>query len=420
MKIQRFIRWGSIVSLGLFGMTSLGIACWLYAWRWRGTPEPHGSLAAHEVRMLREYDDFLVSTAVANERMKLAHWWKEYELDNPDSWLVKLSITLAADWISKRSYAPHRERIHSLLLNNDAQQINSGLAFLALCKKDVPLFKMLVNKASGITSPHEMEALLYSVAFFVPSSSTSLPVKERLELLDWLHEKKDVIHLLPPHRVLEAARTLPYSDDKTVAVLDWFLRKGCKLNPEGTLALMLSQPEALPTLQKLTEDGLLPPPPQTLAPYLECSPLQLVAGPVIPVPDTVRWNLRDIDTAVGYDGNVVPLMLELFGKLHDVGLGTADDEAAEGADLRRRVGDAHELLLQLFPVFQRERHQTAGVGGEHEGAGRRGGFRLGLCHALAEFVGQQKATLRVDAARESSSENHASLHFLPLSPTFAQ
>ncbi len=291
MKIQRFIRWGSIVSLGLFGMTSLGIACWLYAWRWRGTPEPHGSLAAHEVRMLREYDDFLVSTAVANERMKLAHWWKEYELDNPDSWLVKLSITLVADWISKRSYAPHRERIHSLLLNNDAQQINSGLAFLALCKKDVPLFKMLVNKASGITSPHEMEALLYRVAFFVPSSSTSLPVKERLELLDWLHEKKDVIHLLPPHRVLEAARTLPYSDDKTVAVLDWFLRKGCKLNPEGTLALMLSQPEALPTLQKLTEDGLLPPPPQTLAPYLECSPLQLVAGPVIPVPDTVRWLL---------------------------------------------------------------------------------------------------------------------------------
>ncbi len=292
MKIQRGIRWISIVSLGLFGLTCLGIACWLYAWRWSGTPEPHDSLPAHEVRLLREYDDFLVSTAVAHERMELSHWWKENELDHPDSWLVKLSITLAADWISKRRHAPHRGHIHSLLLNNTAQQINTGLAFHALCKKDGPLFKMLVDKVSDTTSPHEMGALLYRVAFFVPSASPCLPVEDRLALMDWLHEQKDAVCSLPPHRVLEAARlSLMYSDDKAGAILDWFLRKGCKLNPEETLALLLSQPEALPTLQKLIADGLLPAPPQTLAPYLECSPLQLVAGQTMPAPDTVRWLL---------------------------------------------------------------------------------------------------------------------------------
>ena len=54
-----------------------------------------------------------------------------------------------------------------------------------------------------------------------------------------------------------------------------------------------------------------------------------VHGGVI-VPDACGGDLRDIDAAVGHNDNLVPLVDQLLGQLHNVGLRPADVQAHGG------------------------------------------------------------------------------------------
>lgn len=294
MKLQRFIRWGSVISLGISGVSVAVSACWLYSWRWGGTPVAHASLTAEEARILTDYDDFLATRAVLLYRDEISQLWELNGMDDGEEtpWMVKLALRLTADVYSRDTLGPHRELLHAFLTKGTEQKIPVGMALYALIKQDVKLFKLLLDKASDLKEPVASRSVLSALAYATYPLGNELSVAERLELLDWLYSRGVDIHCLPPHKLLDSVRhTLLVSDDVGAAVFDWFLRHGYQVDQQKALTLLLNSAEALPTLQKLVADGFLPVPTESLAPYFECSPLQFVASRTRPLPDTVRWLL---------------------------------------------------------------------------------------------------------------------------------
>lgn len=291
MRLRKIIKAASAASLGVSGLILLGGYAWLYGWKWGSAPAANSSMQAEEVRLLQEFDTCLVSQAVQDNRAELRQTWALDEgLEVEDlTWVGELSLCLAADWLSKATYAPARESLHAFLSTGKAQENMTYLAFLALNKQDVPLFKLFVEKSLAAGSPHEREHLLFRIP-----GQESMPVAQRLELLDWMLSKGVMLtNRMSPYRFREVmAHSMSYTDDERGEILDWFLRHGYELDGIEAADLLLRQKQSvLPTWQKLVADGVLPPPPMELSPRHPCTAMQLAAGNEHGAPEMVRWLL---------------------------------------------------------------------------------------------------------------------------------
>lgn len=291
MKLRKIIRAAAAASLAVSGLILLGGYAWLYSWKWGGAPAAHSSLAAEETRLLLEFDASLVSQAVQDNREEFRQTWALVEgLEVEDlTWVGELSLRLAADWYSKSAYAPARESLHAFLSTGNAQENMTNLAFLALKKLDVPLFKLFVEKSFADGSPYERELLLFSIP-----GQEAMPAARRLELLEWLISKGvQVTGRMPPFRFLEVmAKSMSYTDDERGEILDWFLCHGYELDGIEATAMLLRQKQSvLPVWQKLVADGVMPPPPMELSPQYPSTAMQLAAGNEHGAPEMVRWLL---------------------------------------------------------------------------------------------------------------------------------
>lgn len=281
----------SLLSLGLFALSVAGVYVWLYQWKWAETPASCASFTEEEARRLEAFDAYLTTQAVQVEIKAILldllqnEGFEKEELP----WLEKISIRLSADWYSKAAYAPAREVLHAFLSTGNAQEDMVNLAYLALKKQDIPLFKLFVEKSVAVDEPLERELLLFSI----PGQET-MPVAQRLELLDFLLSKGvQLTGKMSSFRFLEVMeRAIRYTDDERGELLDWFLRHGYQVDATAVASMLLQQPQSvLPMWKKLVEDGVLPPPPQNLAPALSGTALQLAAQNEYASPETVRWLL---------------------------------------------------------------------------------------------------------------------------------
>lgn len=110
---------------------------------------------------MQSFDTCLVSQAVQDNREVLRQAWAlDENLDAGGlTWVEELSLRLVADWLSKAAYAPARATLHAFLSTGNAQANMADLAFLALKKQDVPLFKLFVEKLFAVGSSYERELL---------------------------------------------------------------------------------------------------------------------------------------------------------------------------------------------------------------------------------------------------------------------
>lgn len=318
MKISTILGWGIGAILGIAFFAALGSYCWLYSWSWGGTPAPHASLSAVEAQKLHDFDIHIAKQLPDSLRMRmkremeaLAAAWIEYEdgeltsINDSSDWFESMKMRYSCDVASRTLLNPARESLHRLLENGSLAADACFLAALALQMQDIPLVRFLVEKGVNPESPF-MDINGYLLSEIMLGSNGEgeyLPVKERIALLDWMLARGVNIQAVEEERVLLMSEySLTITDDSAGAILDWFLRHGYKLNPARASLILLRGKEALPTYQQLIKDGFLPQPPQEIElPDVHCTPLQCVAGAILPVPDTLRWLL-----AQGHNPNALP------------------------------------------------------------------------------------------------------------------
>lgn len=321
MKIRTLLVWGIGGSFVIALLAALGAYCWLYSWSWGGTPTPHASLSAPEAQKLHDFDTHIAKQLPESLHMRMkreiAAWTDariEYEYDedgeltsinDSPAWLEDLKMRYSSDVVSRTLLNPARESLHRLLKTGTLAADDCFLAALALQMQDIPLVRFLVEKGVNPESPF-MDINGYLLSEIMLGSNGEgeyLPVKERIALLDWMLARGVNIQAVEEERVLLMADySLTITDDSTGAILDWFLRHGYKLNPASASLILLRAKDALATYQQLIKDGFLPPTPQEIeSPDERCTPLQYVAGLLLPVPDTLRWLL-----AQGHNPNALP------------------------------------------------------------------------------------------------------------------
>lgn len=321
MKVRTILSWGIGAPLGMALLSALGVYCWLYSWSWGGTPAPHASLSAAEAQKLHDFDTHIAKQLPGLLHMRMKREMEalddariEYEYDEngeltsingSPAWFEDLKMRYSSAVVTRKLLYPAREGLHRLLETGSLAADACFLAALALQMQDIPLVRFLVEKGVNPESPF-MDINGYLLSEIMLGSNGEgeyLTVKERIALLDWMLARGVNIHAVEEERVLLMSDySLSITDDSTGAILDWFLRHGYKLNPAGASLILLRGKDALPTYQQLIKDGFLPPTPLEIeSPDERCTPLQYVAGLLLPAPDTLRWLL-----AQGHNPNALP------------------------------------------------------------------------------------------------------------------
>lgn len=361
MKISTLLGWGIGATLGIAFLSALAAYCWLYSWSWGGAPAPHASLSAAEAQKLHDFDIHIVKQFPDSLRMRMKREMEalaatriEYEdgeltsiNDSPD-WFESLKMRYSCDIASRTLLSPARESLHRLLENGSLPADDCYLAALAMQMQDIQLVRFLVEKGVNPESPF-MDINGYLLSEIMLGSNGEgeyLPVKGRIALLDWMLARGVNIQAVEEERVLLMSEySLTITDDSAGAILDWFLRHGYKLNPARVSLILLRGKDALPTYQQLIKDGFLPLPPQEIElPDVRCTPLQCVAGAILPVPDTARWLL-----ALGHNPNALPT--------------GADTPASEDA------GEETPRILRKTPIdacLETMRYATLGKNAEED------------------------------------------------------
>lgn len=361
MKISTLLGWGIGATLGIAFLAALAAYCWLYSWSWGGVPAPHASLSAAEAQKLHDFDIHIAKQLPDSLRMRMKREMEalaaariEYEdgeltsiNDSPD-WFESLKMRYSCDIASRTLLNPARESLHRLLENGSLPADDCYLAALAMQMQDIQLVRFLVEKGVNPESPF-MDINGYLLSEIMLGSNGEgeyLPVKERIALLDWMLARGVNIQAVEEERVLLMSEySLTITDDSAGAILDWFLRHGYKLNPARVSLILLRGKDALPTYQQLIKDGFLPLPPQEIElPDVRCTPLQCVAGAILPVPDTARWLL-----ALGHNPNALPT--------------GADTPASEDA------GEETPRILRKTPIdacLETMRYATLGKNAEED------------------------------------------------------
>ncbi len=318
MKFRKILCRVSGGILGALAVVAAGGYCWLYSWSWGSAPAPHAGFSPAEVNLLLGFDNYIV-----NQAPLLLNEYIEQEVlmslaagialpDAPESaepqlsWKEEIYLSLVTSRISRQLLAPLREDFHQVCETGSARGADPHLAVLALQKKDVPLFRLLVEKGAPLKAVNKEGRTIYLLEQAMCASdlqSDLLPVSERLELMDWLVARGADIHEIAAEDVLLLSEaSLMRSNDDTGALLDWFLRRGYRLDPARVAAILLRYAGTQPIYQKLVAENILPAPPQELMVADSCcTSLQLVAGAHAPAPDMLRWLL-----SLGHQPNAMP------------------------------------------------------------------------------------------------------------------
>ena len=400
MKLRKILCRGLGATLGVFVLAGVGGYCWLYSWSWGGAPAPHASLAATEAAMLQAFD-----THIAKEAPGLQYEYMQHEIltnraagvslddEGQDigtpqlSWCESFILPHMCARVSRDLLAPLRESLHRVIESGSAEGAEPYLAVLALQKKDVPLFRLLVEKGAPlkVTQDGNTICLLEQIIAASDLQGIFMPIAERIALMDWLVTRgADIAAVKEEDVLLLSEASIKASDDAAGAILDWFLRRGYELDKSRAVTLLLQYAGAFTTYQNLIEDGLLPVPPQELeTAWGRRTPLQLAAGAREPAPDMLRWLL-----SLGYNPNALPggddsaqtpLDACLTGMQYlSMGLGEAEDTRLRGklemldillqhgalptAQTRELLPINAELEREIVELFRKHGHHiTAGA-----------------------------------------------------------
>lgn len=330
MKLKKTISWVLGGTLGVLVLAALGGYCWLYSWTWGSVPPAHSGFAANEVVKLQALDAHITEKVPAAQRETIRQNILEKRADEmmfeegEDSFseptlscFEEFALRLMAARMSRNLQAPQRESLHTLIKTGSADAANLGLAFSALETRDVELVKMLVKKGLKMSSSSEngrTTSLLEVVMCASDIEGACMPIEERLKLLDWLVEQGADIHDIPGEVVLKNAEaSLKESDDECGALLDWFLRRGAKLDQNRAAIILLQHGGAWTVYQRLIQDNLLPEPPaEFVSAQYSCTPLQLAASAHTPLPEALRCLLE-----LGHNANAVPAGAETPAEEND-------------------------------------------------------------------------------------------------------
>lgn len=319
MKLKKTICRVLGGTLGVLVLAVLGGYCWLYSWSWGSAPLPHGCFTANEVAKLQALDAHITEKVPAAQRetirqIILAKRADEMMFEEGEdsfseptlSWHEEVALRLMVARMSRNLQSPQRKSLHALIKTGSADAANLGLAFFALESQDVELVKMLVKKGLKMSSTSEngrTTSLLELVMCASDINGAYMPIEERLKLLDWLVEQGADIHAVEGEVVLKNAEvSLKESDDECGALLDWFLRRGAKLDQNRAAIILLQHGGAWTVYQKLIQDNLLPEPPaEFISAQYSCTPLQLASSAHKPSPEALRGLLE-----MGHNANAVP------------------------------------------------------------------------------------------------------------------